>query len=175
MAVLTITVSLLLSGFLSHVVLWRFYPPTSHTGALIIVFSLNFAAFIIVDLLANISQYGGFFSSLPNFSFFDFALILSGYVPACLVYIILYSLLEQESPTLRIMEFIHEAGEKGVTEKELVEQHSRSSSLSHRLQKLIAGGFLSSNEDNCGLTGKGHLISRLFRGAEIIFNIRDGG
>ena len=175
MTATTITVIMLLSGFSLHVIVWRYYLPPSQTQGLFFVFSINFFAFISLIWFISSDQKEGLAFSIVNLSFFDFTLILLGYFPACFVYMICYSLLEQESPTLKIMEFIYEANEKGISEKELLEKQYFGSSFNDRLEKLIGGGFLFSDSGCYRLTNKGRLVSYLFLGAEVVFNIREGG
>ncbi len=116
--------SLLFIAFLLHILWWRIRMPVTSTGVLLLVF---FVTPIIIVSFCNMQM-----------TMADFLRLILLYSSCALVYIILYSAIEQQSPTLAIVNTINSRGERGCEEDALL-VGSQLKSMADR--RLMAAGL----------------------------------
>lgn len=163
---LLITFHLLISAFLCHLLWWRICYPKNATKALLLLF------FIVGGLFSVFWLTGISNVSLSSQCILQILMLYTG---CCLVYTIIYSAIEQQSPTLKIIWLVHQAGDFGCADDILREAVSVEDPIDKRLRMMEVGGWLCS-KDGCWVpTQKGYLIGLLFGYAAILFGIRDRG
>jgi hypothetical protein len=105
----------------------------------------------------------------------EWCLVALFHVSSSLAYTVLYSALEEDSPSLGLMLFV-EAAPGGRTRAELVEFLTRRALISSRLDSAERGGLLA--HDGTGklvLTAKGARLVRLFSFSQRLLGMEKGG
>jgi hypothetical protein len=159
MEVLVTGICLLGAAFLVHLVVWRIRLPQNHTVALLRIFALTpMAAYLLAkppvtwDILHAALFYGS----------------------CALVYVILYSSVEEESPTLTILTYMN-AAPKGCVKEELEGLFADKHVLEGRVAAMVHSGLLAHNESGYTLTKKGYSLATLFAYAARVFGLKQGG
>lgn len=151
-------------SFAIHVLWWRISMPVRTTGALLKIFFASLAiALTIYALTADTI-------SMPEIM--QFSLL---YGSSALVYIILYSAIEQESPTLAIVSYISQQGAERQSEQSLNQIFNGSHEIRQRLMLMQQTGWLNFDGRNWSLTEKGRRIARLFEYGAVMFGLNKGG
>ncbi len=157
-----ITGFLLLATFLIHVFWWRVNMPVRTIVALL---SLFFSVMLMISIIAYTQH-------VPLDRIVQFALF---YFSSALVYIILYTAIEHQSPTLCIIDKLHSAGKAGCAEAELYRALAVTEETERRLQSLENSHWVAIKEDRIFLTQKGELIARVFHCTARLFGLNLGG
>ena len=109
MSILTIAVFALLVAWCLHLAAWRVRLPKSQLKALLLIFVSVWAVVVAASLAAG-------WPIRAVIEFLYFSLI---YWSAALCYVITYSAMEGDSPTLSLTRHLHRRGEEGVSHKEI--------------------------------------------------------
>lgn len=158
---------LLFLSFIVHMLWWRNSRPVRTTSALLIVFLSVPVVTIGVSFFLSTSIH-----LLQALEVFRLVLF---YISYTLVYIVLYSAIEQESPTLAIIHYIKRQGGGGCDESTLV-QHLRASEVIEKRFALMAqGGWIMPTGVKWHLTKKGACIACIFENAATFFGLKTGG
>ena len=137
------------AALLFHFVLWQIHVPARPTRALAAILA---AGLVLTDGLG--------LALVPGFGWGDvlYATALFGSISVC--YLLVYTVIQWDSPTLSLTYFILEAGENGRTHKEL-EDFLRSRGLvTSRYAGLKADGLIVERGDYVHLNGKASLAIR---------------
>lgn len=146
---------------------WRKNLPCQPTRALLFIF---FGSFIV-----SLFIYCFFTKTFTILEFQKIIQFLLFYGSSALVYIILYSAIEQQSPTLAIIYYIVQSGKKGC-DAELLKQHlNASNEIKIRLTLIEKSGWIFLSNKGWQLTEKGYQMAHLFKYAAIIFGLNKGG
>jgi hypothetical protein len=137
MTVFLTTAALFFSAMIIHVLIWKVRLPLHQLRALMILFFLVLAAWIPFAGLAlpGLLHVGLFYISLS------------------LCYVITYSAIEADSPTLSLMLFMHEHNAEGVTETGLQQFLESRPFVRKRLSALIHDGLIVEREGNYFVSG----------------------
>ena len=161
------TLELLLVAFLIHVLWWRIHMP-KNTSLVLLVF---FFSFMLISL--------AFFHFIEHeavstkFKEVQFIMLYMSYA---LVYIILYSAIEQQSPTLAIVHYIHLCDSDGCDSLSLYEVLSANNQITNRLALIERSGWIMKNSrGNLCLLAKGKQVAGVFNLASLIFGLKKGG
>ena len=167
MTVLLVGAALLSMLFCAQLLLWRLWRPVRQIRALLIVF-------VLAPL---IGLAGLFLAGRPHgvaaLSDADFVRIILFYVSCSLAYIILYSAIEERSPTLTILAYVAEKRE--CSEAELFARFGKGDELAGRLVLLIQSQLVGCSGDICRLTKSGRRFAQLFEAASRLFGLESGG
>jgi len=99
-----------LFAFVLHLTLWRWRLPKAQLKALLVIFALVWAV-AALSILAGVAGAGSFAAgSLVGFLYFCLT-----YWSAALCYVITYSAMEGDSPTLSLTRHLHRKGSDGVS------------------------------------------------------------
>ena len=109
MSILTIAVFALLVAWCLHLAAWRVRLPKSQLKALLLIFVSVWSVVVAASLAAG-------WPIRAVIEFLYFSLI---YWSAALCYVITYSAMEGDSPTLSLTRHLHRRGEEGVSHKEI--------------------------------------------------------
>src|SRR6202521_3942447 len=104
MTVLVMGIVLLALSLLTHLCVWRVRLPQRQIRALLVVFSITPAAVLLAGHLLRM---------VPALSAAEIVRVALFYASCSLVYIILYTAIEVQSPTLAIVMHVSRAGEEG--------------------------------------------------------------
>jgi hypothetical protein len=159
MAVLATGAGLLVLAFLVQLAIWRLALPKSQTRALLVLFTC------IPPVVFGVAWglHHPIVLSLP-----EFAGVGLFYVSCALAYIVLYSAIEMQSPTLAIVTYLA-AGSAGITDEALFARFGRDDTLRSRILAIEQGGWIQRNGDTITLTPSGRFYAGLFdRGSTIV-------
>jgi hypothetical protein len=134
MVVLLSAVILFLIGTLFHVVWWRVRLPSAQTQALLKIYA---GVFLVWTVSWGLGRGWLWIDTLADF--FQCGLL---YASVMLAYIVTYSAIEAESPTLTVMMIVHNGPETG-TPLHLIHSYVEGNPfLNARLKTLLASGAL---------------------------------
>lgn len=162
MSLFLLTVFMLIASLGVHLVIWRVRLPKRHSSSLVVIFSV-----VPVVVLAL----GG--SRLVS-SPWDALLLFLAYVPAALTYICLYSLIENQSPTVALVEAIREGGEQ-LTVDELRARMSHAPALTIRLDSMERSGVIRRSDGHYEIADKWVWLVRSLTLVALVLRVREGG
>lgn len=147
---------LLVAAFGMHVLLWRACLPSKHTNTLLFIFFSVLAAGIFVIRVFGVLPLGA------EGSVFDYLRLVLFYVSVALAYIISYSALEADSPSLLMTLEINAAGAQGLEKSKLLHTLTDAVLIRPRLNDLVRDGLAVSEQGKYRLTAKGRSFVRIF-------------
>jgi hypothetical protein len=148
MAILWWTLGLLALFFGVHLVVWRIHVPRKPFFSLLVIVGTIF----IIALTAAVTL------SIPVLTFLHVTLF---YMSTSLCYIVLYSAIYQESPTLSLMRFIAESPQYGRSTAEVVEFLAQHQFVKSRLAELTESRLIREQEGRFVVSGTGSFGFRL--------------
>lgn len=150
MTVFTCSLSLLAATLLLHLAWWRVRLPRRQTPALLACFAAVYAAGGLLLAASGAVGAGGLF---------QIGLFAAAFAPA---YVITYSAIEADSPSLLMVLEIRRAGKAGLPEGVLFAQLDDAVLIHPRLADLLRDRMAVLEEGRYRLTGKGRWMARLF-------------
>jgi len=173
MAVLANGLVLIGIGFILHWAIWRLRMPARHTRALLMIFlgTLGTGLALLHHFRREMQAWGW---PLPA-NAAEFAHIGAFAIAVALAYIITYSAIEAESPTLAMILAIAEAGDVGFEQKAFHERMNDSLLVEPRIEDLVRDGHLGFSNGPYQLTRKGRLFIAIFRLQRQILGLGLGG
>jgi len=158
-AALLISLALFGAAWLVHAVWWRSRPPARHLRALAWLFAvvplvvLPFLPVQAAEIPAVLALYAGIAAS----------------------YLIVYTGIEQISPTLIVVRALAQARERGCSQEELARLMTDDLLVRPRMRALETDGILASSGGGWVLTPRGYRAARFARNVAKLFGIRDVG
>jgi len=151
---------LIFAAFSLHLIIWQIRVPKRQTRAVIQCFLvvLVVGAFILRHYSSAISVFG----LHPPIALRAYFSIGFYFISITLAYIITYSAIEADSPSLMIIMKIHEAGESGFKMESLEADLNNSSVILPRLKDLLIDKMAELEEGKYRLRAKGRLMAKLF-------------
>ncbi|MBU2489882.1 MAG: hypothetical protein KKA60_10880 [Proteobacteria bacterium] len=167
MGVLVFGLGIVGAGFLVQLVVWRVRTPRRHTRAIVVIFFLALAAGLV--LARTVGQGLGVIGivGLAHVSLFVLSFLAA--------WIISYSALEAQSPTLVMMEKIAGAGEKGVDEEEFYRDMGDELLVLPRLDDLVRDRLAVLQGGLYVLTPKGRALAGLMAAWRRLLGAGQGG
>jgi hypothetical protein len=159
--------------FLIHLVVWRISLPRRQTRVLQYLF---FGALFIM-----LPAIWGALSFIPHLWYFvpvSVAECLHIFILSTsliLAYVITYSAIEADSPSLLIVREIADAGPEGLSEEKLKAALTNDFLIAPRLRDLIVDKMVYVQRDKYCLTFKGFLIAKIFVLSRKLLNAPKGG
>lgn len=160
MAILFYGSLLFVIAFALHLIIWRIHLPKRQTKVLLLVFFgvLGCGSFIFHKYALKLSILG---LHPPG--------VMSGYfqiwlyfISLTLAYMITYSAIEADSPSLLIIKKISEAGASGLSKEILEREMDDNVLIKPRLKDLLIDRMAEQNEGKYRLRPKGFLVARVF-------------
>ncbi len=167
MTVLLAGIGLLFISFCAQLVLWRIFIPGRQIRSLLVIFVL--VPLIAVGLLKII----GMPEAFATLSAAEIVRLAIFYVSCALTYIVLYSAIEEQSPTLAIVSYV--AGRSQCTGADLVDRFGKGHELTQRIELLARSEFVRQDGDRYRLAPAGHRFAKLFDAANRLFGLESGG
>lgn len=163
MALFLITAAVFLVGLVVHLILWRVRMPRHHTSALLVIFAVIFLLAIPVLL-----------GAVPAWP--DRLRIALLYLAASLCYVITYSAIEGDSPTLSLMRLLDHKGDAGLPVAEVDHFLARRPFVKARLSALILSGHVREEGGRYRLAGSPSLPFQVILGFRKLYGpIAKGG
>ena len=160
MKVLVFTLSLFCLAFVIHLIVWRIHLPTRQIKTLvqlfIVILILGILALWLFPPSFRFLQLSG-----PE-SFWEYIHIYLFFVSLTLAYMITYTAIEADSPSLVLIMKVSEAGSEGLDSKKLEQMMSDDILVIPRLEDLVLDKMAYINGNRYFLTAKGVLMVRIF-------------
>ena len=156
---------LFLIGTGIHIFWWRFRLPSSQTLTLLKIYSTTFLTWIALWAMGQ-----KFFWITSRSDLIQCALL---YGSVILAYIVTYSAIEAESPTLTIMMIVHEGPASGTQIEQIYSYVERHPFLHARLEGLIISGAVVIENDQIKLGRLPSLPIRLVMEYRTLFGHRE--
>lgn len=164
---------LVLLAFLIHLVVWKIRTPKYQTKTLLqIFFGTYFLSVLIFELFFPLEWRSGVYA--PQI-FFDYVHILLLFTSFTLAYIITYSALEVDSPSLLIVKLISESGPGGLEKEVLFTKLSDEILVIPRINDLLRDHMALLKGNQLYLTPKGKWFVRIFIFYRSLLNAKPGG
>lgn len=163
--IIIICLGMLLLSFIIHLLWWRIKMPSRTTGMLLLIF-LSVPAILFA---LGLSRY------ITPDTTYSLSRLLLLYSTCSLVYVILYSAIEQQSPTLGMVSFINKHSERGCDDEALMLFLNAGEEIKKRLNLMQQSGWVIQQGQRWHLTKNGKRIAQLFQAAASIFGIKRGG
>ena len=167
MNILLTGLSLITIAFFLHLLIWKIYLPQKQTKALLLIF------------FATLGSGLGFIIYNPGViafeSFWQYLHVAFFFISFTLCYIITYSALEADSPSLVIVNLIHAAGENGLPDDELKSYLTDDVLVHPRIRDLYRDQLVFNKGGKIFLTPKGKWFVRIFIFYRWLLNAKKGG
>jgi hypothetical protein len=153
------SIGLVLLAFTLHVIIWKIRIPYRQTKAIVLIF-LGVLACLLGAAFVLSQAAPGWQPFLPTdiFAYGHIALFVISFL---LAYIITYSALEAESPTLTMVRKILAAGPRGLDKTSFDQSLTADLLLVPRCQDLLRDKLATLDADRYKLTPQGKLIAKL--------------
>ncbi len=165
MNVMLIAFGLFATSCFAQSVVWRIRLPRKHTPALLVLFAL----------VPVVAMFLGLVFHRLSFTPYDVVRIALLYVSFALGYVVIYSALEQQSPTLSIVAYVRKRGAAGCADSELFDVFGEGRALEGRLDVMSGGGWAEIREGRFKLTSSGRFFANSFALAARVFGLPTGG
>jgi hypothetical protein len=150
-----------------HFLVWRVRLPKSQLKALLLIFIIVWAVVVVASFAR-----GSPIQAVVEF--FYFSLI---YWSAALCYVITYSAMEGDSPTLSLTRHLHRRGDVGVSHEEIEDFFRERPFVGARVKALVMDKILMEESTGYRLASGKYLFFRLILGyRRVVFGpIKSGG
>jgi len=160
MVTLIYSLTLLLIAFVIHVLVWKIRPPKNHSKTLLMIFLAVLATgmlwrFFFVKIMALAEN-------PVTAPWSDYLQLIACYISVMLAYVVTYSGIEVDSPSLVMVLEIHQAGPGGLAQDMFDRAMGNDRLLIPRLNDLLKGELARADQGGYHLTVKGKRIARLF-------------
>lgn len=163
MQLFLLTAAVFAVALIVHLILWRVRMPRHHTSALLIIFALVFLLAIPVLL-----------GAVPTWP--DRLRIALLYLAASLCYVITYSAIEGDSPTLSLMRLLDQHGKEGMPARDVDHFLAQRPFVKARLAALILSGHVREEGGRYRLAGPPSLPFQVILGFRKLYGpIAKGG
>jgi hypothetical protein len=152
-AVLLSAAALFAIAFAVHVVWWRLKVPRRQLFALLVLFLV-----VAIAGFTTIHAVGLFPGQLPLPRFLLAVLLFGG---VCVVYLVAFTAMEEDSPSLTLLRLISEAGSRGIHREELMRVVERHSFIKVRIDLMVADGMAVETPTGLRLGTQGLWLSSL--------------
>lgn len=159
------TFGFLLFSFFMHILCWRVKMPARSSSGLLMIFLLT--PLLSMAIFSNFYTFDIIFPDAFGVTLF--------YVSCMLVYICLYSAIEQHSPTLSIITHIEKHGDDGCDNECILKHIKLGEEIDKRLIAMSEAGWIAQNNGNCVLTRHGYHIATIFNIGAQILGFEKGG
>ena len=162
----------LFTAWLVHLVLWRLRLPKAQLKDLLVVFAVVWAVAALSVLAGFVGT--GSFNAGSLVGFLYFCLI---YWSAAFCYMITYSAMEGDSPTLSLTRYLHRKGAEGVSHEEIEEFFRQRPFVGARVKALVTDSVFIDESGGYRLASGKYIFFRLILGyRRVVFGpIKSGG
>jgi len=168
MPVFLVGAGLFALAFAVHAVVWNVRRPRKQALALLVIFLLVGLAGSAAAWLVHGSGGG----ALPPLRF---ALAILLYLSSCTFYLLLFSAIDSDSPTLTMIGIIRKSGSRGISRDELAQEMAKHSFVRPRLKQMIHDGFLVQVGDRLHPGRRGRMLAGLVLSYRRLLGEREAG
>jgi len=173
MSVLFFGIGLFLTAFFIHLFVWRIHLPKNHTKSLLGIFiGMLVCGILMLWWLEKNDCLSGMFSFSVGYGYLRLSFL---YISLMLAYVVTYSAIEVDSPSLSISAIIGKAGPRGVSREDLDRIMTDDILVKPRVSDLVSVGIARLDKDRYKLTAKGAIIARLFIFYRGLLGVSKGG
>jgi hypothetical protein len=160
-------------GLVVHLVMWRIHLPKRQAKMVLLVFLgvLCCGCFVFWKYGVKVSMFG----LRPPGDLAQYLQLCIFYVSLTLAYVITYSAIEADSPSLVIIMRISEAGRSGLAREALNREIDNRILIEPRVRDLLVDRMAELHEGKYRLTTKGLLMARLFTFYRNVMRANKGG
>ncbi len=171
MIVFTLTASTLLAAFLLHLAWWRVKLPVHQLKALLMIFGVAF----LVASAALLADSSGAAGGMPVWLVWLYFAVF--YWAAAFCYVITYSAMEGDSPTLSLTREFARRGADGMSREDIEAFFAARPFIGARIAALVKDGVLVPESDGYRLAPGNYWFFRLILGYRraVFGKIKDGG
>jgi len=172
MSSLFLAAGALFIAWIVHLAIWRWRLPKAQLKALLVIFALVWVV-AALSILAGVAGAGSFAAgSLVGFLYFCLF-----YWSGALCYVITYSAMEGDSPTLSLTRHLHASGAEGVSHEEIEEFFRQRPFVGARVKALVTDDIFIEEEGGYRLSAGRCLFFRVILGyRRVVFGpIKSGG
>jgi hypothetical protein len=159
MSYLFLAVGALFIAWIVHLAIWRWRLPKAQLKALLVIFAVVWAVAAILALAGFVGA--GSFAAGSLVGFLYFCLI---YWSAALCYVITYSAMEGDSPTLSLTRHLHRKAAEGVSHEEIEEFFRQRPFVGARVKALVMDNIFIEESGGYRLASGSYLFFRLILG-----------
>lgn len=164
---------MLVPAFLFHILVWKIYIPKRQTKVLLAIF---FSALISGESILWIISYRGLLEQKYALTIFlDYVHVALFFISVTLAYMITYSAIEVDSPSLVMINAIAKAGKEGLDEKLFYQMMNGDILIKPRINDLLNDKMAYLEGYKYKLTPKGRLLVRIFILYRKLLNAPKGG
>jgi hypothetical protein len=172
MSSLFLAAGALFIAWIVHLAIWRWRLPKAQLKALLVIFALVWVV-AALSILAGVAGAGSFAAgSLVGFLYFCLF-----YWSGALCYVITYSAMEGDSPTLSLTRHLHAKGAEGVSHEEIEEFFRQRPFVGARVKALVTDNIFIEESGGYRLASGNYLFFRLILGyRRVVFGpVKAGG
>lgn len=148
--------------WLLHVALWRVRLPQNHTRALLVIFAIVFGVWLLIFA--------------PSLSLISVLQVMTLSIPLFLCYVITYSAIEGDSPTLSLMKGLADQKHTGLQREAVFRFFLSRPFVQSRLDSLVRSGLIKVDGKRLVIAGKPSIAFRFVLGFRKLFGpIAKGG
>ncbi len=147
-------------AFFLHISIWKIRTPVHQKSLLIGMFSEVLLTGLVILFYSR--QHIRFFGVKAPQELFEYVQIFIFFISVSLAYMVTYSALEADSPSLVMIMTIAKAGERGLEKKIFEEKMNDKILLLPRVNDLISEKLAYIENGRYKLTSKGLMFARLF-------------
>lgn len=155
MQTLAWAMSLLLAGLGLHLALWRLRLPENQLATLLKLFFLVLVGWL--GLNAGLALAGARAFGLP-LALAPCLMVALFFQATSWAYVVLYTTIEADSPSITILQALHAAGPKGLTEAELLHRTGMERFFDARIARMEADGMLQRTPEGFAPRGSGSAL-----------------
>ena len=148
MKIFLTSVGLFLVAFVVHLVIWRIKPPRGHIKTLLLIFGGIFCAWLLVSIARS-------------WKLAEILHVLLFYWSMSLCYIITYTAIEADSPTLSLIRFLADARAEGRSKDAVAQFMALRPFVRARLAALARSGVIREEGSRYVATGAQPLFFRI--------------
>ena len=157
MNILVVAISCLAAAFVFHLLLWRVRLPQSQLKTLLVLFFLSWCGAVGFTWISNWNFLSlGEGGALIGFLYFSLL-----YWSASLCYVITYSAMEGDSPTLSLTRHLHRKGIEGISHEEVEEFFRQRPFVGARVKALVTDNIFIEESGGYRLATGKYLFFRL--------------
>lgn len=162
----------LFTAWIVHLAIWRCRLPQAQLKALLVIFAVVWAVVALSVLTGFVGA--GSFAAGWFVGFLYFCLI---YWSAAFCYLITYSAMEGDSPTLSLTRHLHRKGDQGVSHDEIEQFFRQRPFVGARVKALVTDTVFMEEEGGYRLSPGRYLFFRIILGyRRVVFGpIKSGG
>ena len=165
--------ALFVLAFFIHLVLWKVRLPKRQTKAILQIFFATL--FVGIFILWNLPNDPIVWKIPPPVHLREYIHISLFFISLTLAYVISYSALEADSPSLVIVAYIANAGSNGLDKKCFDELMNDNILIKPRIRDLLLNNMVERDGEKYVLTAKGILFVRIFIIYRKIMNVPHKG